>query len=352
MTPFDIALLRLSNQQIARHTFEKPADLVGWLGAVQAQDYASAKWALGLRMYGATDDDIERAFTDGSILRTHLMRPTWHFVTPGDIRWILGLTAPRVHAINATYYRKLDLDQTIFRRSNTALVRALRGGKQLTRAELRGVLQRAGIATEGLLRLGYIVMHAELDGILCSGPRRGRQFTYMLLDERAPQAATLTREESLAELARRYFRSHGPATVQDFVWWSGLTTADARNGLEVIKVQLSYEVVEGQTYWFSAYSLPAESSAQTAYLLPNYDEYGSYKDRSAVIDPSNTQKLVFSHMVVINGRIAGTWKRTLKKNAVVIESNSFLPLTKAEKEAFTMAARQYGAFLELPVVLA
>ena len=239
------------------------------------------------------------------------MRPTWHFVTPGDIRWILGLTTPRVNAINDYYYRKLELDQTIFTRSKTALERAIQGGKQLTREELRGVLQQAGVATDGLLRLGYIMMRAELDGILSSGARRGKQFTYMLLDERVPQAKTLKREEALAELARRYFMSHGPATIQDFVWWSGLTTADARNGLEVIKAQLSHEVVDGQTYWFSTSTPPAKGTAQMAYLLPNYDEYGSYKDRSAVFDALNTHKLVFSHMMVIDGRIAGTWKRTL-----------------------------------------
>src|SRR5262249_52761007 len=151
------------------------------------QDYAGAKWALGMRLRRATDNDIEHAYADGSILRTHLLRPTWHFVTPHDIRWMLALTAPRVHAVNAYMYRKLDLDGAIFKRSNAALAKALRGGHTRTRDELRRVLQRAGIAVDAELRMSYLMMRAELDGIVCSGPRRGKQFTYTLLDERAPK---------------------------------------------------------------------------------------------------------------------------------------------------------------------
>ena len=167
---------------------EEPADVVGWLAAVQAQDYAGAKWALGLRLQGATDDEVERAFADGAVLRTHLMRPTWHFVTPADIRWLLALTAPRVHAANAFMYRKLELDSRRFQESRAALTRALRGDEHLTRDELRGVLQKAGVAADDGMRLAYLMMHAELDGVVCSGARRGKQFTYALMDARAPHA--------------------------------------------------------------------------------------------------------------------------------------------------------------------
>src|SRR5713226_2242979 len=228
MTNLDIAHRRLHNQLITRPMFEKPDDVVKWLGAVQAQDYAGAKWALGLRMQGVTDDVIEQAFADGAIIRTHVMRPTWHFVAPADIRWMLALTAPR---INAYYNRKLELDDAVFRHSNAVLAKALQGGKQLTRSELASVLQLAGIAADNLLRSTYIIMRAELDGIVCSGARRGKQFTYALLDERVPQTRNLDRDEALAEFARRYFTSHGPATLQDFVWWSGLAAADAKAGL-------------------------------------------------------------------------------------------------------------------------
>ena len=357
MTQLDIARQRLLHQHIARPTFKKPGDVVGWLGAVQAQDYAGAKWALGLRLQGATDVDMEQAFTEGAILRTHLMRPTWHFVTPVDIRWMLVLTAPRVNAANAYYYRKLDLDQAIFTRSNAALVKALQGGKQLTRDELRLVLQRAGIATEGELRMGYLMMRAELDGIVCSGARRGKQFTYALLDERAPHARPLRRDEALAELARRFFMSRGPATVQDFAKWSGLTTTDAKCGLEVNKARLRNEVIDGQTFWLSRSVPSVRDVSPTAYLLSIYDEYISgYKDRSAIADAGQIAKLralgnALAYIILVDGQIVGTWKRTFRKDSVVIGTNVFTSLRMAKKRAIALAAHQYGEFLGLPVVL-
>jgi hypothetical protein len=355
MTNLDIAHQRLHNQLITRRTFEKPGDVVEWLGAVQAQDYAAAKWAVGLRLQGTTDDDIEQAFARGAILRTHLMRPTWHFVSPADIRWILALTGPRVNAVNAYYYRKLALDDAVFMHSNAVLAKALQGGKQFTRPELASVLQQAGIATDDLQRFTYIMMRAELDGIVCSGARRGKQFTYALLDERAPQARTLDRDEALAEIARRYFTSHGPATLQDFVWWSGLTVADARAGLEMVTSQLMHEVVDGQTYWFSMSTPSAKDLPQTIYLLPNFDEYTvGYTDRSAVIDVSDATKFdtrgnVLNPTIVMDGRVVGTWKRTLKKDAVIITPNLFAPLNEAETPAFVASANRYGTFLDLPV---
>jgi hypothetical protein len=229
-----VAWQRVYNQRLEGPKFQRPGDVVAWFGAVQAQEYALAKWALGLRMEYATDDIIEQAFTDGAILRTHVMRPTWHFVTPADIRWILELTAPRVHAANGTMYRRLELEDALFGRSDEIIARAVEGGRHLTRAELGAALSVAGIDTTNGMRLGYIVHHAELEGVVCSGPRRGRQHTYALIAERAPQARRLARDEALAELTRRYFTSHGPATVKDFAWWSGLTIADVKAGLAML----------------------------------------------------------------------------------------------------------------------
>ncbi len=356
MTHLDIAYQRLHNQFIIQQSFEKASDVVRWLGAVQAQDYAAAKWALGLRMQNSTDEIIERAFAEGTILRTHVMRPTWHFVSPADIRWMLALTAPRVNAANASWYRRLELDDALFMRSNAVLAEALQGGKQLTRAELVSVLQRAGIATDDLLRFTYIMIRAELDGIVCSGARRGKQFTYALLDERAPQARTLDRDEALAELAGRYFTSHGPATLQDFVWWSGLTVADARTGLEMVTSRLMHEVVDGQEYWFSTSASPAKELSQTVYLLPNFDEYVvGYTDRSAIFDASHTHKLdsrgnvLFQHTIVLDSQVVGTWKRTLKKDAVILSPSLFTPLTKDETRALAASAKRYSEFLDLSV---
>ena len=357
MTNLDIAHQRLGNQHIARATFKKPGDVVAWLGAVQAQDYAGAKWALGLRLQGATDGGIDRAFADGSILRTHLMRPTWHFVAPADIRWLLALTAPRVHVANASMYRKLELDGALFKRSDAALVKALRGGRQLTRDELRGVLENAGIAADDGIRLAYLMMHAELEGLVCSGARRGNQFTYALLDERAPNARTLRREEALVELAGRYFMSRGPATVQDFAKWSGLTLAEARAGLEAVKARLRQEVVDGRTYWLPASKSSAKVPSPAAWLLSIYDEYISgYKDRSALGTARVGARLValgnaLAYIIVIDSQIVGTWKRTHGKEGVTIETNLFSRLTAAENRALAVAAQRYSDFLQRPVSL-
>jgi hypothetical protein len=352
----DIPRLRLYNQHISRPTFTRPEQVVAWLGAVQAQDFAAAKWALGLRTHGLTDAAVEQAFNAGALLRTHILRPTWHFVAPADLRWMLALTAPRVRAFNATYDRKFALDEAVFRRSNAALEQALQGGRQLTRPALQSALQQAGIPTDEL-RSTLLVMRAELDGVLCSGPRQGRQFTYMLLEERVPPVPPLAREAALAELARRYFVSHGPATVRDFAWWSGLTLAEAGSGLEAVKSELVSETVAGQTYWFDA-SMPAEEeNARDVYLLPNFDEYTvAYADRSAISTATDLKALdmregILSYIIVINGQFAGTWKRVLKKNEAIISLQPFIPLTEAHQQAAALAANEYGAFLELPVAL-
>src|SRR5260221_7004814 len=358
MTNLDIAHQRLHNQLITQRMFEKPGDVVQWLGAVQAQDYAAAKWALGLRMQGAIDESIEQAFADGTILRTHVMRPTWHFVTPADIRWMLELTAPRVNALSAYYYRRLELDDAIFARSNAVVTKALQGGNQLTRAELGSVLKKAGMATHDLLRLTYMVGRAELDGLICSGAKRGKQFTYALLDERAPQTKTLARDEALAELAKRFFTRHGQATLKEYVGWSGLPTADARAGLEMIKPSLTHEDVDGKMYWFAATNPPPKSDAPAVYLLPDYDEYSvGYADRSAVFDEQHTDKLdargsiLAQYSIVVGGKIVGTWKRTYKKGAVAIATTLFTALTDPEEQAFVAATERYGKYLGMPVVL-
>ncbi len=271
---------------------------------------------------------------------------------------MLVLTAPRVHALNASYYRKCELDAATFTRSHKALEKALQGGEQLTREELRRELQQAGIVTEGEFRMAYLMMRAELDGIVCSGARRGKQFTYALLEERVPPAKPFARDEALSELVLRYFSSRGPATLQDCVWWSGLTMADAKCGIEQVKPKLPREVIDGKTYWFAASLSPARDGSLTAHLLPNYDEYFiGFKDRSAIGEALKTYQkdqlvpALSAHIILVNGQVVGGWKRTLTKNAVEVELNPIKRLTKAEKRAVILAAEQYGAFLELPVVV-
>ena len=357
MKNFDIALQRLNNQRLFSPNLKKAADVVHWLGAVQAQDYYAAKWALGLRMHAATDQGLEKAFAAGEILRTHVMRPTWHFVTPVDIRWLLKLTAPRVHATNRYYYRKLELDEAVFKRTNKAIAKALQGGRQLTREALRSAVQRAGVPTDDLLRFNFILLRAELDGVICSGARHGKQFTYALLDERVPETKAPSRDQALADLTRRYFTSHGPATVPDFVWWSGLTAKDANSGLDMVQRHLLKEVIDGKTYWRSSSMLPEKRAARVAHLLPAFDEYLiSYKDRSAAFEANNNKtprgNMIFGPVIEIGGRVVGGWKRSFEGESVRITLNYFAPLSKAESQLVADAADRYGAFLGMTVVLA
>lgn len=354
----DIAGQRLINQRICQTTFTRPEELVGWMGAVQAQDFAAAKWALGLRVPGLTDASIEHAFDAGVILRTHVLRPTWHFVLPADLRWMLALTSPRVNAFNASYYRKFELEASTFKQSNAALERTLQGGKAQTRPELESALNGAGIRTDDL-RGTLLVMRAELDGLLCSGPRQGKQFTYMLLEERAAPVPALTREEALAELTRRYFTSHGPATLADFAWWSGLTPSDARSSLETVKSQLTAETLAGQTYYFNEIAPTGRNHLPRVDLLPNFDEYAvAYTDRSAISIHVDLTKLdprsegLLNYIMLLDGQFTGHWKRTIKKNEVVISLHPFVPLSEAQQQAAHNSALRYGAFLGLPARLA
>ncbi|HSW87706.1 MAG TPA: winged helix DNA-binding domain-containing protein, partial [Candidatus Saccharimonadales bacterium] len=312
-----------------------------------------AKWAVGLRCKNLTDADVEKAVNDGKILRTHVMRPTWHFILPEDIRWMLELTAPRIHALSAYYYRKLGLNEEIFKKSNKTIVKAVIGGKQLTRSELVAVLREAKLPTEGLRHL-FLIGYAELEGIICNGPRKGKQFTYMLLDERVPQTKAFTRNEALAELAKRYFISHGPATLKDYVWWSGLSMTDAKTGFEAVKKHFVHEIINDKTYWFSPST--GITKEKEAYVLPNYDEYiVGYTDRSAIFDTSHISKLdaranpLFQNTIVINGQITGTWKRDIKKNRIQMSTKLFRTMTGEEHHAIDLAIKKFEQFLGIPI---
>lgn len=351
MTPASINRRRLDQQHLGHNRLEMPEGVVAWLGAVQSQDFHGAKWSLGLRMQTATDALIEAAFDDGRILRTHVMRPTWHFVHHADIRWLLALTAPRVIAQNAYMSRRLELDDALYERSNTILARALEGSRHLTRAELGAALTGAGIIAEGQ-RLAYLVMRAELDAVLCSGPRRGKQFTYALLAERAPHAREMQREEALAELVRRYYTSHGPATAADFAWWSGLTVSDVKEGLALASSDLDHEESDGETYWFAP--APAAPGGDQALLLPTYDEFlvgyaGFDRRRRGGANPAG--ELVFDAPVVLAGKVAGSWRRTFKRGTVHVELAPFRPLTDGEERAVRAAAERFAAFLGMPLTL-
>ena len=339
----DVVSQRLDNHKLSSSEFKKPVDVVRWLGAVQAQDFNGAKWALALRMRATTDADVEEAFNDGQILRTHLMRPTWHFVAPEDIRWLLQLTAPRINVRCGPNYRKYELDNATLKRSNKVLTRALQGGKHLTRSVLKKVLNQAGIFADDTVRMAHILLRAELDGVVCSGPRAGKQFTYALLEERVPVTSLLTRDEALARLTQRYFTSHGPATLQDFIWWSGLTAADARHGVELVDRHLRKELIDEKVY-LSPRAVKMQKPAHTAHLLPAYDEYTvAYKDRQTLFARHNgiTTWGLLGPIVILDGRVVGSWKRTNNKVALNISPD----LKQSETSAIAQATDRYKAFL-------
>lgn len=358
-TTADLVRRRFANQKLTTTTLRSPGEVVAWLGAVQAQEYPAARWALGLRVKELTDATVAQAFDDGKILRTHAMRPTWHFVAPADIRWLQALTGPRVQQVNAYYARWNELDGKTIARSRGVIERALGGGHSRTRTELGAALGKAGILAEGQ-RLAYLMMGAELDQVICSGPRRGKQFTYALLHERAPTARLLPRDEALAELTRRYFTSHGPATLRDYVWWSGLTTKDARRGVEIVGRALVQEAFGDLTCW-SAASAPAFTrrslggggprSRASAYLLPIYDEYLiAYKDRKAVADPASASRATaaidgYAHWLIVDGLFTGTWRRAETPAGIDVHVTPHRPLTETEKEALVDAADRYSGFL-------
>jgi hypothetical protein len=343
---------RLANQRLAKPTLERAIDVVSLLGAVQAQDYGAAKWGLAQRMRAATDADIEQEIAAGTIVRTHILRPTWHFVAAADIHWMLALSAPRVHVANAYYYRTLELDQAVFNKSTKILIRALQGGNQLTRAELGSALDKAGIPMKDSRRLNASMMRAELDGVVCSGPRRGKQFTYALLDECVARTKVLERDEALAELARRYFLTRGPATADDFAWWSGLTKSDSRRAAEAAAADLEHEIIDGRSYWFPTPTRVAKRRTPIVHLLPNYDEYFiGFKDRSAFAVRLRTAGIeprtdaLSGHILAINGQIVGGWNRTLRGKQAVLQLKLLQRLTAPEKHAVEKAATSFGDFL-------
>ena len=351
MTKSDIIRHRLFNQQIAETDLKKPEEIVSRMVAMQAQEYAMAKWAIGLRLPGSTDAMIEQSFNKGAILRTHLMRPTWHFVTPADIQWLLQLTAPRVAALNAYKYRQHKLDSRIFKRSNDIIARELDGGKHLLRSELQAVLANKKIPADGV-RLISILMQAELDSIICSGARRGNQQTYALLEHRIQKVKPIQKEEALKMFAERYFTSRGPATEKDFSTWSGLSLTDARRAINLLSSEFEQEKFNEQTVIFLPRKLHPERQIQDSFLMPDYDEYGmGYRDRTVLRVKEDDFKHftgenpAFNRMIIINGKITGTWKRTIKNKNLRIETVPFRPLSKASQKVLKKSIQKYCVFI-------
>lgn len=347
----DLARRRLCSQGIACPSSD-PKGAVARLTAVQAQERPSAAWAIGLRS-GATVEEVEKAVASGSIVRTWMMRGTLHFAASEDVRWILDLVAPKVIARNKRRREELHLDERTFERGREVLSDALKG-RRLTRGEMLAALQDAGISTAG--QRGYhILWRLALEGLICFGPMKEGEASFVLLDEWVPPSETLPREEALAWLACRYFDGHGPAGVQDLVWWSGITVSEARAAIKAAGERLTEERFCGNTYWSSSSGL-REGETASVHLLPAFDEYiVGYRDRSAVLDGAYTKEVLSSNgmfypIVVIDGTVRGNWKAERKKE-VRIEVRPFDRLSEEEIDVLEEAVSRYGTFLGLPAKL-
>lgn len=332
MTLYDVSNSRLCNQQVGQTKLKTPKDLVSWMGAMQAQDYAMAKWAVGVRLPGTTNHTIEKAIESGEIIRTHVLRPTWHFVSAADAAWMLELTAPHIKSSLRSRHRQLELTPAIVKKCMKIIEKALSSGGHLTREELVNNLEKSKIATNDQ-RAAHILLYAELDQIICSGALRGKKNTYALFSQRITRPQRLNREEGLIKLIAQYFKSHGPATQQDLIWWSGLPAADAKKGIELIKKDFHSEKIGAQTYWFKDATPAVSPESGRVYLLPAFDEFIiGYTDRTACL-PAKNQPItisnngIFRPVVVLNGQVIGLWKRATVKNKIVVETRFFAART-------------------------
>jgi hypothetical protein len=340
-----IAQERILRQQFVNTHLGCGSEMVRWFGAVQGQEYAQTKWGLGLRLSHLCDDDIEDELEKGIILRTHLLRPTWHFVHAEDILWMLQLSAPRVHRVNGTMYRQLELDVKLLNRCADIFVQAMADGVHRTRDELSDLLAVKGVKATGM-RLAYVVMYAELEGILCSGKRRGNQFTYARLADRVKRFPKHTLDEALLELTMRYFQSRSPATIHDYSTWSGLTISECKRGIALAGKTIAQRKTKEQELYSLVSDLPEYEPG--LYLLPEYDELlMGYKDRKAILqvnDPA-ARPFKFNCLVVYDGQVIGTYKRNIKGKAAYFELDFFnKPLNASRKKMLKEQLQRFEAF--------
>ena len=334
----------MHEQGLAGAGFPSPAAAVAHLGAVQAQEFAEANWSLAERVPDCTPGDVEEAFARGDILRVHALRPTWHYVAAADLRWIQALTGPRVHQGNAYHYRQVGMDDATVARSNKTLATVLADGEPRTRRELGEALEEAGVAEAKGVRLAHLMMYAELDALVCSGPRRGKQQTYALVSDRVSESRGLSGDEALSELTRRYFVSHGPATVRDFSWWSGLTMGQARRGLGLVELDCA-EDGEGRP-WYAAPRAAQDAGPTGCHLIPMFDELGvSYKDLRMVLRDKPPAEGALERPVLMDGECVGSWRRRAATDPPILDVTLFSRLRGRERSQLEAAARRFGASL-------
>ncbi|WP_346317055.1 winged helix DNA-binding domain-containing protein [Chitinophaga sp. YIM B06452] len=353
MTLAEILQLRLEQQFIARPFTGSAPELASHLCAMQAQDYAAGKWAMGVRLPGFTDAMADAAFADRSIIRTYSLRSTFHIVHPADARWLTALARERFISTTASMHRKLELDEKTFAKCNTIIHDALSGGRELTREELKALLEKKKINCEPQ-RMNNILYRAGMDEVICSGKRRGKEFTYALLDDYAPATKKLPPEEALSLLARRYIAGHGPATAQDLAWWSGYPVTACKAALLSHGKALHTETVQEQEYWLLPGTAPGKAATGMK-LLSGFDEYYmGFKDKRPMLDEAFSQHMsppngLLPYIILLNGKIAGTWRRDIKKNVIGMEYTPFKPFSAAQLKALKEAGKAFSTFMELPL---
>jgi hypothetical protein len=344
MTRQDVLQCRLATQMLQGEGLPGAADVVRLLGCVQSQEYAHALWSLGMRTSGLRAAEVQIEFDRGDFLRTHILRPTWHFVAAEDIRWILEVTAPRVQKLNQTIYRQEGVDLATLDRGLALIVEELKGGRYRTRAELGRALADQRLVSERL-RLAYIVMNAELQGVICSGPMHGMQQTYALLEERVPRSADAGGDA--AELARRFLAGHGPASIPDLARWSSLTISQCRDALDAVKDRLECVTVEGIELWFDP-AAPRTGQSSDALLLPLYDEltlsYPLIKFPQAAGHPHHPGDDLFVGCVIIAETNVGIWRRTVKSRKMIMEIALAPEVLRRSRSLVEAAASKLATF--------
>lgn len=329
-----------------------PVEVVESHVAMQSQDFGPAMWSIGQRLNGFVEADVERKVSDGAILRTHVMRPTWHFVSRADLRWLMALTGPRVQQGLASRYRRLGLDPKTRSKGERVIAKALEGGNHLTRAELADRVRGARIDHEGQ-RLPHLLSHCELESVICSGRVRGKHQTYALFDERVPKGRAFNRERALADLVSRYLGSHGPASLKDMAWWSGLTVGDLHVGLEDLGDEVTQEGVKDVTLWSLGDAPRGGARKDRVQLLQAYDEFvvgyteSRYLDdpRAAEAKKAFVDRTMPTGIVMLGSRVVGHWRRSTKDKTIGVEALLYEDLRGPGATALEDAARDLGRFV-------
>jgi len=349
MTPDELLHIRLYNQLLSLHELKEPREVVAHMGAMQSQALEMAKWAIGARLQNSSAKEITDALNKGEVIRTHILRPTWHFVAAEDLRWMYALSYPRLKPVYRSYAKMLGADESLLYPHIPLIEELLSGGRHLTKQEIGVALAERGVILDDD-HLSLLLSFTELEGIIVNGELTGSRQTFTLLDEWAPRIPDISREEALEQLARKYFTSHGPATLQDFAWWSNLQVTECRQALEMIRPYFIRESVDGRECWMRNDTQTPPSDHASALLLAPFDEYVvSYKDRSEMIEEAHYSKVmtkngIFSPTIMLNGRIIGFWKKSMKKNVPQITLTFFEKVPKKTIRLFQPEIKRLEKF--------